>query len=89
MTDNPTFVQALADATGRPVEVSPPHRGHDARRCLPGRAGRRLWSSFDDIADAWRPRAVVEPARPLDRAQWADAMRRARGWIPDLSALDF
>ena len=35
------------------------------------------------------PRDVVEPTGRLDRQQWASAITRARGWIPDLSALDF
>jgi glycerol kinase len=48
-----------------------------------------VWSTFDDIAEAWRPRQVVEPTGSLDRTQWADAVSRSRGWIPDLSALDF
>ena len=43
----------------------------------------------DDIADAWSPRTVVEPSGTLDREQWARAVERSRGWIPDLSALDF
>jgi hypothetical protein len=32
---------------------------------------------------------VVEPTKQLDRQQWSAAIERARGWIPDLSALDF
>ena len=48
-----------------------------------------MWSSLDEIADAWRPRVTVEPGRRLDREQWAAAVTRAAGWIPDLSALDF
>ena len=46
-------------------------------------------SGWDDIAAAWTPARVVEPLRELDRARWAEAKRRAAGWIPELSALDF
>ena len=48
-----------------------------------------VWSSLEDVASAWNPREVVEPNGELDRAQWAEAVTRARGWLPDLSALDF
>ena len=34
---------------------------------------------------------LVEPAGPpgISRGRWAEAVDRARGWIPELSALDF
>ena len=65
-----------------------PRRPRSAPRYLAGLAVG-VWGSFDDIADAWDPRDVVEPTGRLDRQQWASAIARARGWIPDLSALDF
>lgn len=89
MSANPTFVQALADATGRPVEVSPVS---DATTLgagyLAGLATGR-WTGIDDLAALWRPHRRVEPAGRLDRDRWQEAIRRTRGWIPDLSALDF
>ena len=89
MSENPTFAQALADATQIPVEVSPHTEATTVGAgYLAGLATGGL-TSFDDVAAAWRPRRVVEPAGSLDRAEWADAVRRAGGWIPDLSALDF
>ncbi|MEO5898494.1 MAG: FGGY family carbohydrate kinase [Ilumatobacteraceae bacterium] len=89
MSDNPTFVQALADATGRTVETSRYTEATTLGAGYLAGLATGMWSSFDEIADAWQPRAVVEPQRQLDRARWADAVGRARGWIPDLSALDF
>ncbi len=89
MSANATFVQALADATGRPVEVSRQTEATTLGAAYLAGLATGLWSSFDEIAAAWRPRAVVEPGRRLDRDQWAEAVRRARRWIPDLSALDF
>jgi glycerol kinase len=89
MSENPTFVQALADATGRPVEVSRHTEATTIGAAYLAGLAAGVWDSFDDIAAAWKPRVVVEPRAPLDRARWAEAVRRARGWIPDLSALDF
>jgi glycerol kinase len=89
MSANPTFVQALADATGRPVEVSP---AREATTCGAGYlAGLAvgIWSGWDDIAAGWDPAALVEPARALDRARWREAVERAAGWEPDLSAIRF
>ena len=89
MSANRLFVQALADASQRPVEVSPVA---DATTLGAGYlAGLAVgtWSGTDDLAAAWRPGAVVEPARTLDRARWQEAVARAQGWIPSLSALDF
>ena len=90
MSENPTFVQALANATGKPVEVS---RHTEATTVGAGYlAGLAVgvWSSFDDIADAWQPRTVGRADRHSSTAaQWAEAVQRSKRWIPDLSALDF
>ena len=94
MSQNPTFVQALANTSGKPVEVS---RHTEATTIGAGYlAGLAVgvWSSFDDIAQAWQPDRTVDPNTntvnsSLDRVQWAEAVKRSRGWIPELSALDF
>ena len=89
MSDNPTFVQALANATGKPVEVSRYTEATTVGAAYLAGLAVGVWGSLDDIASAWQPRVVVEPTAQLDRAQWAEAVERSRGWIPDLSALDF
>ncbi|MFM8311720.1 MAG: FGGY family carbohydrate kinase [Ilumatobacteraceae bacterium] len=89
MSRNPTFVQALADASGRPVEVS---RHTEATTVGAGfLAGLAVgtWGSFDEVAAAWQPSHTVAPAGSTDRERWAAAVERSRRWIPDLSALDF
>jgi glycerol kinase len=89
MSANPTFVQALANATGRPIEVSPhPDATTVGAGYLAGLA-IGTWASIDEIADIWHPSRVVEPAKQLDRAVWARAIEQSSGWIPELSALDF
>ena len=89
MSENPTFVQALANATGKPVEVSRHTEATTVGAAYLAGLAVGVWGGFDDIADAWSPRTVVEPSGQLDRGQWSRAVERSRGWIPDLSALDF
>ena len=89
MSQNPTFIQALANATGRAIEVSPHTEATTVGAAYLAGLATGVWGSFDDIAAAWKPNGVIEPTAQLDRKQWAGAIERARGWIPDLSALDF
>ena len=89
MSANPTFVQALADASGRTVEVSPVLEATTLGAAYLAGLSIGTWSGWDDVAANWNPRTVVEPARQLDRAQWQRAIDRAAQWHPDLSALDF
>ena len=89
MSDNPTFVQALADATGRRVEVSPVVEATTVGAGILAGLAVGVWSNLQETAETWSPRATVEPGERLDRERWRDALARASAWIPDLSALDF
>jgi glycerol kinase len=89
MSDNPTFVQALADATQRPVEVSPVVEATTLGAAYLAGLAVGTWGGWDDVAASWSPRRVVEPGEPLDRERWARAVERAAAWIPELSALSF
>ena len=89
MSGNPTFVQALADAAQRPVEVSPQREATTVGAGLLAGLAVGTWGGWDDVAATWRPTTVVEPDRVLDRARWRDAVERAAGWEPSLSAISF
>jgi glycerol kinase len=89
MSVNPTFVQALADASGKPVEVSPVTEATTLGAAFLAGMAVGTWSGWDDVAATWSPAAAIEPGRPLDRERWLEARRRAAGWDPDLSALEF
>ena len=93
MSANPTFVQAVADATGRPVEVAPVAEATTLGAGFLAGLAVGTWAGLDDVAAAWRPSAAVEPARSAeraaDRARWAEAVTRSTRWIPELSAIDF
>jgi len=88
MSANRTLVQAVADATGRPVEVS---AQREATALGAGFLAGTAVGTWPDLAAAVATRpagATVEPAGTLDRTRFADAARRAAGWIPALSSLE-
>lgn len=89
MTGNPTFVQAVADATQRAVEVSPEREATTLGAGFLAGLAAGTWAGWDDVAATWRPRAVVEPSRTFDRDRWREAVGRAARWEPDLSAISF
>ena len=89
MSRNPTFVQALADATQRTVEVSPVVEATTMGAAFLAGLAVGTWGGLDDIAATWSPAGVVEPGEPLDRDRWAEAVERAAGWVPELSAVTF
>ena len=82
MSDNPTFVQALADATQRPVEVSPVREATTLGAAFLAGLAIGTWAGWDDVAATWRPQPVVEPGEPLDRERWRRAVDRAAELVP-------
>lgn len=93
MSRNPTFVQALATATGRDIEVAPVVESTTIGAAFLAGLGIGTWSDLGDIESLWSPAQVVAPDASVDRdalrLTWSDALNRASGWFPDLSALDF
>ena len=93
MSQNLTFVAALATATGRPIGVSPVTEATTLGAAYLAGLSLGVWGDLADIAHLWRPSSVVEPDPRIDRAswrgEWSEAVTRVEGWIPDLSALDF
>ncbi len=92
MSRNPTFVQALADSTGLPIEVSPVVEATTLGAGFMAGLGIDRYGRLDDIEALWQPSHVVHPRPEIDRVElrrrWADAVDRAREWHPELSALD-
>jgi glycerol kinase len=89
MTDNPTFLHALADSAQKPVEVSPVREATTLGAALMAGLAVGHHDAVDDLAGTWSPRVRVEPGSTTNRDQWRDAVSRARRWIPDLSGIDF
>jgi glycerol kinase len=92
MSTNPTFAQALANVSGRPIDVAAVSDSTTIGAAFMAGLGVGVWTSIDDIDTLWRPAETVEPNpqfdRDLARSTWARALERAAGWIPELSALD-
>lgn len=89
MSANPTFVQALADATLRPVECSPVLEATTVGAGYLAQLGAGAIATMGEIAERWAPLSRVEPLQPLDRERWRDAVDRAANWHGELSGLDF
>ncbi len=94
MTSNDVFTQALADACGRPIEISPVLEATTLGAAFLAGMAVGTWADEDDVAEAWTPRAVIEPTqttteRASARERWLAARSRAQGAVPELSGIDF
>jgi glycerol kinase len=94
MSANPTFVGALADAVGRPVEISPVTEATTLGAAYLAGSALGVWADEAAVAEAWRPSVVVEPRgtevkRASRRTRWLAARERSLGTVPELSALEF
>ncbi len=89
MSRNPTFVQAVADAAQKPVEISPACEATTVGAGFMAGLAVGMWPNVDALADTWTPMARYEPGAPTDRDRWQEAVRRASRWLEELSAVDF
>jgi glycerol kinase len=90
MSTNSVFVQALADACSRPIEVSPHVEATTLGAGFLAGLATGIWADMHEVARTWTPRAVVDPSgRPSQRERWRRATSRAGEWYPELSAIRF
>lgn len=94
MSDNDVFVQALADATGRPIEIAPVLEATTLGAGLLAGLAIGNYDSTDELAATFTPRGTVEPAlddasRGRSRERWLAARAKAEATIPELSGLSF
>ena len=94
MSANGVFVQALADATGRPIEVSPVLEATTLGAGLLAGLAIGTYASTDELARTFVPRRTVEPllddtTRAARRERWLRARAKAEATIPELSGLSF
>ncbi|MGH9171665.1 MAG: FGGY family carbohydrate kinase [Acidimicrobiales bacterium] len=89
MSANGTFLQALADATGRPIEVAAVTEATTLGAAYLAGTAVGTWSSLEATASLRHPRAVIEPARRADRERWLEARSRSERTVPELSSISF
>jgi glycerol kinase len=94
MTDNDVFVQALADAIGRPVEISPVLEATTRGAGLLAGLAVGTYRTTSELAGTFTPRKTVEPQggdadRAARRSRWLAARGKAKGTIPELSGISF
>lgn len=89
MSQNQTFTQALANATGLNIEISPIAEATTLGTAFLAGLAVGTWPSISQATDTAKPAKVLSPTTQLDRAQWHEAIERSRGWIASLSSLDF
>ena len=83
MSDNAVFTDALADAIGRPVEISPVLEATTLGAGLLAGLAVGVYASTDELADTFAPRRTVEPAtteaeRAAGRERWLAAREESR-----------
>jgi glycerol kinase len=94
MSENAVFVGALADAIGRPVEVSPVLEATTLGAGLLAGLAIRTYASTEELAGTFSPRRTVEPRlsdgdRAAARNRWLAARSKAEATIPELSGISF
>ena len=94
MSRNAVFVGALADAIGRPVEVSPVLEATTLGAGLLAGLAVGTYGSTEELAATFSPRRIVEPAagdaeRAGARQRWLAARAKAEATIPELSGISF
>jgi glycerol kinase len=94
MSANPVFVGALADAIGRPVELSATLEATTLGAGFLAGMAVGAWADEDEVADAVQPARTVEPTRSDHereawRSRWLEARSRVLRTIPELSTISF
>jgi glycerol kinase len=94
MSQNEVFVEALADAIGRRVEVAPVVEATTLGAGLLAGLAIGNYGSTEDLAETFTPWRIVEPVaddatRAARRERWLAARAKAEATIPELSGLSF
>jgi glycerol kinase len=94
MSANELFIQALADATGRTIDVSPVLEATTLGAGFLAGMAIGVWSDESDVAAAYAPRESVDPqvtdeVRATKRERWLAARHKAERSIPELSGIAF
>ncbi len=90
MSRNATFVQALADATQKPVEVSPVKEATTLGAGFLAGLAVGTWPDLDALGGTWNPMRTLRAATACWTANAGGTPSTGPGrWIPELSTVDF
>ncbi len=89
MSANRTFLIALANATGRALEVSPITEATTLGAAYLAGIATGTWRDLEETAGLWKPGFTIEPSGDSGRDRWKEALERAKRTIPDLSSVEF
>ena len=94
MSANEVFVEALADAIGRPVEISPVLEATTLGAGLLAGLAVGTYGSVDELAGTFTPSRIVEPRRSDTertalRERWLAARSKSEATIPELTGITF
>jgi glycerol kinase len=89
MAANSTFLQLLANATGRPIAKSSLLEATTRGAGFLAGLAVDMWASLESTAALVAPAEIIQPVRRADRERWLDARERAGRVVPFLSALEF
>ena len=94
MSRNATFVQSLADLSGRTVQVSAETEATTLGAGLLAGMAVGIWRDIDELGEVYKPALVAQPAigeseRLARRERFLEARDRASRTIPELSELHF
>jgi glycerol kinase len=94
MSRNQVFVRALADYSGRVIEVAPMPECTTLGAAYMAGMALGVWKDESEISGLWHPEEVFEPtlstsARDGLRQRWFRARERATETVPELSAVQF
>jgi glycerol kinase len=89
MSTNETFIQLLANATRRQIDVCPVTEATTIGAGFLAGVATGLWATLEEATSTVAPSATVEPLKPTDRERWRRSVAAAAGHLPEYSALDF
>lgn len=89
LSSNDFFLQALADASQKAIEVSPVSDATSLGAAYLAGLAVGTWADEEELRSLWSPHKTLEPGRPLDRERWLEARDRCTQTVPELSTLRF
>ncbi len=90
MSQNGIFMQMLANASCRQIQVSAEAESSSLGAAFLAGVGAGIWQDLNETAELYGPAKILDPNPDSNiRQGWEEAVEAARRWHPDLSSLEF